>query len=311
MKKGITTLMVVVFMMAEYAPAQTSWSDHENRTTVSLVWDSPHFGTDFMGGIRTNLMTSVGYLNARVRLNDNVFILAEVPVSHFEWRLEGAESRLFNKNTEWGSPFIGTEFRVNEGAEIWQPFFNIGTYLPKKQKTMYMDELLLCNCVIQEYGELATTALYHNIKLGAHPALLSDFDRGEAFWPDVWSVRANAGTSRLFNENNTLVRFSTGMIHNIYRGEWAELMNRETYLTYSAYVSSKLDGFIVHSVLFGRSPLGVSDLNFKEDTIMQFRVGLTRDLGIVNLGGYFRVPMTKSYLNNVKFSYGLNLAINL
>lgn len=49
MKKGLTTLMVVVFMMAEYALSKTSWSDHENRTTVSLEWDSPYFDTDFMG----------------------------------------------------------------------------------------------------------------------------------------------------------------------------------------------------------------------------------------------------------------------
>jgi hypothetical protein len=309
MKKGLTTLMVVVFMMAEYALSQTSWSDHGNRTTVSIEWDSPHFDTGFMGPIRTSRLTSVGYINARLRLNDHVFILAEVPVSHFVWRLDGEDSRLFNKNTERGSPFIGTEFRMNGDAEIWQPFFNMGTYLPQNDKFMFVDEMP--GIIIHKYGEPASRAIAHNRKMGAHPALLSDFDRGEAFWEDTWSVRANAGTSRLFNENSTRVRFSTGIIHNIYRGDWAELLNRETYLTYSAYVSSKHDGFIVHSVLFGRSPLGVSQLNFRDDTVMQFRVGLAREFGIVNLGGHFRVPLTKSYLDNVKFSYGLNLTIHL
>lgn len=35
MKKVLTTLLVVVFMMADYAFSQVSWPDHENRISVS------------------------------------------------------------------------------------------------------------------------------------------------------------------------------------------------------------------------------------------------------------------------------------
>jgi hypothetical protein len=48
MKRGITTLRVVVFMLAEYALSQTSWSDHENRNSVWFERISAQFNPDIM-----------------------------------------------------------------------------------------------------------------------------------------------------------------------------------------------------------------------------------------------------------------------
>jgi hypothetical protein len=158
--------------------------------------------------------------------------------------------------------------------------------------------------------------------------LLSDFDRGEAFWPDVWSVRVNAGTTRLFFDDKARVWLSTGMIHNIYRGDWAELMNRETYLTYSAHLASFFDEFTINATLFGRSPLGVKavdrvetifnkdswqmrTLDFANDTMLQFRMGVERDFGLVSLGAFFSEPLTREHSSTFKRSFGFTVGIHL
>lgn len=328
MKRGIITLTAVVFMVSAPAFSQNPWSDHENRNSVSFERVSPRFDPEFTGQIDMGIMTYVGYLNARIRLNDHVFLLAEVPFSHYQWRLDDATTPLFNRNTERGNPYIGTELRLHQNPDEWAPFFSLGTYLPGKQKTIYPDEAMACGCLITQYGEQATPALSHNIRRGAHPALLSDFDRGEAFWPDVWSVRANAGTTRLFFNDRARIWLSTGIIHNIYRGDWAELMNRETHLTYSAHLSSFFDGFTINTSLFGRSPLGVKvteeiittsgndnrlmrTLDFADDSLIQFRMGLERDFGPLSLGAFFIEPLAGGQINTLKRSFGFTVGVHI
>lgn len=310
MKRGIMTLTALVFLASAPTFSQNPWSDHENRTAVSFEWDRPHFDSEFMGQIKTNHLTFVGYLNARLRLNDNVFILAEVPVSRYEWKYQSSNSKMYNTISALGQPFVGAEFRLTQNPERWHPFFNIGTYLPGDKKTMSGDELHACGCVLREYGRAVTSSLIHSNSLGAHPALLSDFDRGEAFWEDTWSVRANAGATRMFSGNNIMLRLSTGIIHNIYRGEWAELLNRETNLAYSIYVAEKIGSYKTHTVLYGRSPLGIRGLDFVGDTVMQIRAGVVKDFGLLALGGFFHTPVIDKYVKNLRFSYGLNLTMN-
>jgi hypothetical protein len=316
MKKGMTTLLVFVFMMSDFAFSQNPWTDHESRTTIAVEWTSPQFGKNWDGlfvrnNVATNMMNTVGYLNARIRLHEYVYVLAELPVSHFEWRSNSSEFRTFNKATERGNPFIGTELRTPADPGTWQKFFNLGTYLPRKQKTWQIDETLDCECVISEYHGAAQNAIIHNRKPGSHPALLSDFIRGEAYWEDVWSVRANAGAARDFIEDKGKAGFSMGIIHNIYRGDLAELYNRETYIAYSAYLMSDFDIVTIQTTFYGRSPMGVKGQTFTDDSLLQLRSGIGREIGPVYLGGFVSRPLTRKHLEILKWSFGVNLAVNL
>jgi hypothetical protein len=311
MKKGMTTLLVFVFMMSDFAFSQNPWSDHENRTTVALEWISPQFGNGYTGRIRTNLLTSVGYLNARIRLNDNIFILAEVPVSHYEWRLNDSGNRVFNKNSMRGNPYLGTELRSGDEAETWAVFLNAGTYLPSRAKTWYVDELLECSCMQGHYSSKSVPVVQQNLKPGAHPALMSDLDRAEAFRTDVWSIRLNAGMTTLLTDNKTRLAFSTGMIHNIFRGESERLLDPELYLVHSAGLFHRLEKFTVHTIWYMKNPVGISGLDFVDDALLQFRAGVAREFSLVTLGGFLHMPLSSQYHNRVKFSIGLSLGVNL
>jgi hypothetical protein len=327
MKRGIITMLVFVFMAADFAFSQNPWSDHENRTSASFEMVFLQFNPDFMGNVEKGWLTNIRYVDVRIRLNDHVFLLTEVPYSHYEWRLKRKRAPYMSKQSERGNPFIGAELRLNQISDGWSPFISMGTYLPKKDNIKY-SEKLSCSGVITRYSDKYFHGFQHNVRLGAHPALLTDFTRGEAFWPDVWSVRFNAGTTKMFSDNRARIWLSTGVIHNIYRGDWAELLNRETYLTYTAHLSSFFDGFTINASLFGRSPLGVKvideirtvsnqdiilmrTLDFADDTLLQFRLGLEKDISVVSIGAYFSEPLSSGHRSILKRSFGFTVGVHI
>lgn len=287
--KTLALAISVLFsvLLFENLFAQSHWLAHTDQNSIYLEWDKPVFDSDYMGGEIITPLSSVLFLSGRIKVNDHFFLIAELPVSHY-----GGEYRYFdfrekyNSHTAIGNIYLGGEYMLSSTASTL-PSIKFGLRLPTLAEPQYPN------------------------KMGVFTGIFSEFDRGESFWRDSWSVRVLGSLVNLQANNNLELKVNTGFSYNIFTGEISDYLDNMLHLLYSFTATWKTPVLNPHMAVFGRNPIHGNDAEFLEDGITQLRFGVGKDFNTWSATVFVRRPLTSYIHDIVNFSYGINLNLNI
>ncbi len=263
-------IMIAWLIMPVSLSAQSIWLDRGESQEKSFAIEI--LKPNFDGEDNTTFATSAIFLSGRIPVSDRLLLVAELPFAHF-----GIEN-FDESDTEFGNPYLGLEIRKPNS----HLFAELGFRPPLAPEN--------------NAAPLAGTA--------------ADFDRFEAFVPDIFTVTGKGNFHRK-NASNLVVRLRGGPTLWIDAGD--ALDETEFFLDYSGQVGYEGKQFSLMGGLTGRLRLWVSeaDLDIGERTFHQFGAAASVALGMVRPGIHFRIPLDDGLTDAIDFVFGLHLGVHL
>ena len=225
---------------------------------------------DFEGDNNTDLLTSATFLSGRLLIGQSVVGEAELPFVRY-----GIDTGAIKRSeSSVGNPYLG--------VRIKSPMltYRVGVRVP-----------------------IATDDDGTTLTAGR----LTDYDRFEAFLPDVFAIKGSVmGPVRL----SDLVTLDIGggpviLLSTKDNGSndlWAQYFVLARITTGNVTVKSGLTGVAI---------LTESNLDFSERTTHQFGLGATLNLGTVRPGLLVRIPLQKALTEDINYVVGLNVTVVL
>ena len=225
-------------------------------------------------GSDVGFLTSALFLSGRVPLADNVRLTAELPVAHVSSDSEFDDA----SDTAIGNPYLGIELGESTGS-LW--------------------------------GEIGVRApLASSDNEAVFVGILADFDRFEAFVPDVLSIVGQATlASRSTSGFSVRLRGGSSVLINTDKEAFED--GGELYLAYSGQGWYAAGPVQIGAGVTGRMLVTEDDLSLGERSIHQGGLSLIATLGKVQPGIYVKVPLDEDLKDSLNFVAGLNLTVLL
>lgn len=243
-------VFAALLSLAPAARAQSLWLDRTEPRTVHVELAKPLFEGD-----RDGFLTFSGYLSTRLPLGERLSFVGELPVATFSF--DSSSPFLDDESsTTFGNPYFGIDSHPGAGTGGW---FELGARVP-----------------LARDNEIATLS-----------GLATDVDRWEAFFPDVFVLRA-AGHWRADPRSGRVgADFRAAPALWIPTGESGDI---ELFTTYGAQILFHDEAARAGFGLGGRflltqgNDIGVS-------TTHQFEAAVDFLRGRVRPGMTFRIPL--------------------
>ena len=254
--------------------SQSIWLPPSEGNSVSLEV----FKVDWNGNNNETFASSAWFLTGRYQINPSLTFVGELPLSHFELNSVGP----FNPEADnaVGNPYLGILFNSDNSALTGEA----GVRVPITPD---------------------------NISDAGANGWFSEFDRWEAFIPDLLTVRMRLGK---------MVNSSSGNIHARFLGGgtlWISTEGRDTEVFADAVTQIwfQEDQFKFGAILSGRSLLSASGANFTERSEFQLGFGASGTFGNVRPGLHMHIPLGNDGLiglgEAIDVVYGANITLLL
>lgn len=285
----IPAFAALLFVLPELTTAQSLWLDPGADRAIFLEIQKPNFTDEFLGGgfitepMKTTFATASFFLSGRFRLGGLLTLKAELPFvnsglkdyTFIDFFGDTIRYDSYSEN-QFGNPKLGVEI----GAPGSRFSTDFAVRFP-----IVDDEHLLAS----EFG------------------LLTDYDRFEAFLPDIMTFTAGANY-RFTGPTGLLIHLRGGPAFMVVTegGGDAELFG-----DYGAQAGFQAGRVTLLGGFTGRALITEGDLSFSERTIHQ--LGLTGSYAFGNFipGLLFRVPMDDDLGDILDFVFGINVGYRL
>lgn len=186
MKKLITTLFIG--LLAGSAIAQSPWLSNTRTSSLALEWDKPWLDSRTYDQDDIATGSSVLFVTGRLRMNDNLRLEAELPVSYFGFKRATPFAK--DNSTMLGNIYVGGIYNLFMQNPDNEAFIELGVRIPTTQEPSD-----------KRFGN----------QLGG----FSEVDRREAFSYDTWSIPLIATYVRHF-DGPFAARVRLGTAYDIY-----------------------------------------------------------------------------------------------
>ncbi len=249
--------------------AQSIWTGPDAPQGFSVEWLRPEFA-DLED---VSFISSALYVSGRLDVRENLSLVADVPFAYFDADLAPGGSV---SDVAVGNPYLGLELSFAD-----RPFWaEAGVRVP-----------------LTPDNEAAT-----------FPGVYSDFDRCEAFTPDVLSVMA-MGNYRLEDPSGFSVRLRVGPALWVNTNPDAFEDDLELYALYSAQGWYDASRARFGAGLTGRFFVTEKDLNLSERTVHHLGLALVGKFPGVYPGLHFRLPLDEDLPDILDFAVGLSVTV--
>ncbi len=287
-----TPLCFLLFLsLAPTTHSQSVWLDQTADRAIYLEIQKPNFTNEFLGGglftepMKTTFATATFFLSGRFRLGGLLTLKAELPFTNaglkdytfIDFFGDTVHFDSYSEN-QFGNPLVGVEI----GAPGSRFAADFAVRFP-----IVDDEHLLAS----EF------------------ALVTDYDRFEAFFPDIMTFTAGA---------NYRYTGPTGLLINLRAGpafmavtEEGNDTDPELFADYGAQIGYQKDRITLMGGFTGRAIITEGDLSFSERTIQQLGLSGSHAFGNFIPGLLFRVPMDDDLGDILDFVFGINVGYRL
>jgi hypothetical protein len=219
-----------------------------------------------------SFLTSTQNLSGRYQVSHKIFLVAELPFAHFNSDFSDSEFSI-------GNPYLGF-VRHKAG----QPYFlEVGIRAP-----------------------LASDEKFNALFVG----LFTDYDKAEAYVPDLLTVSIKGTYVKKYN-SNFMLRLSGGpTIWQATKDNTIE-DDTEALLDYSGHVGYDGSKVRIMGGITGRLVVTESDIDIQERTIHHFGLFGRYKSKNVQPGLLLKIPIDEDLNDIFNFSIGVNLLVNL
>ena len=247
---------------------------------AQTIWTSPDrtnnvtlewFRPEFDEVDDLSFFTSGFFFSTRLAINDNVRFVGDLPVAYYDADIEGIEADM-----AIGNPYLGMEVGKLERS-LWG---ELGLRIP----------LTPTDNSARSFG------------------FFSDYDRCEAFMPDVLSV-IGVANYQYWHASGFSMRLRGGPLFLINTDAQEYEDDMEMYAIYSLqgwYDTAQLRfgaGFT------GRLIASEKDLDFSERTVHHLGLVLAGKFRRVEPGVHFRLPLDENLTDIMNYVFGLNVTV--
>lgn len=256
MRKNVHNLLraafavILLIAVPSVGMSQSIWLPSSEGNSVSLEV----FKADWAGDNNVTFASSAWFLTGRYQASPSIAIVGELPLSHFDSKSVGA----FNPEAEnaIGNPYLGILFNPENSGLIGEA----GVRVP-----ITSDDKFGANLI----------------------GWFSEFDRWEAFIPDLLTVRGRLGGKVISSSGNIHARFLGGGTFWIP----TEGGDPELFADVVGQIWFQEDQFMFGATFSGRSLLTVQGPSFTERSEFQFGFGASGTFGNVRPGFHVHIPL--------------------
>lgn len=278
---------VFLLVLAGAASAQSIWIDRRADRAIWLEVQKPNFSEDFLTDYgsftppaKSTFATSAVFLSTRWRVSGPLLLRAEIPFINVGFKDQtiyvfGTPQFLDGMSeSQFGNPLVGVEV----GGSAFPLSGEFGIRFPT---------------VDDEHPFSSQMASY------------IDFDRFEAFVPNLWTFTA-AANLEYKGPTGLLLRFRTGPALFV---PTESGIDPELFGDYSAQAGYQFNRVTVLGGLTGRGWLTESNLSNR--FVDQFGFAASYRFGNFIPGVHFRFPLDVEQENYVDFVFGINVGYRL
>lgn len=279
MKKTILLLIMAVWW-AGNTYAQSPWLSDTRLSSISLEWDKPLFDDRTIDRDLVTGATSVLFITGRIRVNDNIRFVAELPISHFGF--EDTNPLGDDNSTNIGNIYAGGIFDINMNNPNSHMFIELGARIPTAPESI-------------------------SKRFGGFTGMLSENERLEAFSTDSWAIPL-IGNYVTSVSGPFAAKFRLGTVYDILVDDLKDFDN-EWHLMYGLtgmYRQSNVEAYLGFA---GRNRYAGNNADFFDDGLTQVRAGIARPFRNFTPGIYMRKPLGENYNQLVDFAYGFSIEI--
>lgn len=270
----VSIIILITLQITSPLSAQSIWLDQDKNNFIAIEFLKP----EFTGYDSYSFFSSVIFLSGRHAVNENIILIGELPFAHcnysyynwFYWDTEISE-------TVFGNPYLGVEVYGHESPV----FGEFGLRLP-----------------------LTSYDKYHATSFGA----FSDYDRFEAFAPDLVSLSAKGNYLHKYNQ---FVSFRLRLGPTLWINTSRSGGDTELRLDYAGQILYKYKIVSFLTGISGRFLLDSPNLDFNERATHQFSIAGSVGIGSFRPGIYFRTPIDGNLYDFLDYVFGLNLGVQL
>lgn len=263
------------------SPCQTVWLQQNRSKFLALELLKPNFEEN----TNVNFSTSIFILTGSVPVSKMVHLVGELSFVHVSFDVvnfnfpDGTFTSETKSENMFGNPYLGIEV----GKPDANGYATLGIRVP----------------VVPDNKSSAFIT-----------GLVSDFNRMEAYTPDIWTL-----AGRIHYQ----IKSSSGFVSKYRFGPtiWFNSDdfsgdNGELWLDYSTMLGYETKKFSVMGGLTGRLIVSEDELDFSERTFHQFGVAASIRLANFQPGLYLKVPLDDDlFLDAVDFVLGFNVGVQL
>jgi len=250
--------------------SQSIWLPPAEGSSVSLEV----FKADWAGDANVTFASAAWFLTGRYQTSPSITIVGELPLSRFGRKSVG----LFNPEAEnaVGNPYLGMLINPENSLLIGEA----GVRIP----------------------------ITPDDKFGASlNGWYSEFDRWEAFIPDLLTVRGRLGKKVISSSGNVHARFLGGGTLWIP----TEGGDAEVFADAVGQIWLRGDQFMFGATLSGRTLLTASDANFTERSEFQLGFGASGTFGNVRPGFHVHLPLGDEGLMGIGGAVDVVFGVNI
>lgn len=277
MKKLFITILLVG-LCTSVAAAQSPWLSDVRSSSVSLEWDKPLLDSRTYNQDDISAASSVLFLTGKVRVNGNLRLVAELPMSHFGFKRGSTFAE--DNSTMLGNVYVGGVYDLFTSDAENHAMVELGARIP-------------------------TTRSPSDKRFANQIGAFSDIDRREAFAYDTWSIPLIATYIRHI-EGPFAARVRLGTAYNIYTDDLKDLDN-EWHLLYGISALYRQPIFEAQLGFMGRNQYAGNNVDFADSGFTQLRAGVARPFRNVVPGVYVRKPLGENYNALVDWAFGVNV----
>jgi len=271
-------LLISLLLFPVMLSAQSEWVDNgQERSFLSIEIIKPvRYIDSLLGKVQPDFTTLSGsiFLTGRYAIGKNFVLAADLPIARGEFK--GEEFKDLGAQTIMGNPYIGAEYFLPETPL----FFELGMRIP----------------IVQVGKHLAGIS-----------GIYSDFDRAEAFLPNIVPVYGAVNYEKIF-ESKILFRARTGVNLWFISKEWESYRDPILLVDYTLQTGYMHERVTIVAGLTGRLDAN-SDPKYDEKAhILQYGATVTVPFGNFRPGINFRIPGNKYTEGLIDYVLGFNLA---
>ncbi len=251
-----------------------------SQMAAQSIWTSPSESSsfsvewlkpEFSNAEDMSFFSSALFLSGRVWVHNNVRVVGDLPFANVDFKDGEADLGV-------GNPYLGVEVGA-PNSPLWG-----------------------------EVGVRAPLASEDNSALGV--GFWADYDRCEAFMPDVLSI-VGLGHYQYQHRSGLSARFRAGPLFQVDTNKDAIGDRTEAYAVYSAHGWYDIEKARFGAGLTGRMLVTEADLNLGERTVHQLGLFLIGKFGGVEPGLHLRMPLDQDLNDILDFVVGLNVTVPL
>ena len=273
------TMVTIVWLFGVPLFGQPIWLGVDNKSFIAVEVFKPTFKDDLFNEF--TFISSAIFVSGRFSISENIMFVGELPIAYAKRKDvkivdpstgQTLFEQSFDAETMIGSPYVGLELH-KAGSNS---FFEIVARLPVAQDNK------------GNASELGVAA---------------DFDRFEAFVPDLTTLTGNLNYQRK-NVSNVVLRLRGGA--SVF---FPKDSDTEVFLDYSGQIGFEGQQISLIGGITGIMIVTESDLDLGERTVHHLGATAAINLGTVSPGVHFRIPIDDQ-LDNIDYVLGLNLVIH-